>query len=93
MKPVTALVLVLALAVICSAVAVVYIKHHSRQLFVQSQELARVQDALNVEWGMLQLEQGAWGTHGRVEQLARERLDMHIPARDDVVIVKNRRSE
>jgi cell division protein FtsL len=80
---------VLIAAVVGSAVGVVVVKHESRQLFVQSQELIRTRDRLNVEWGMLQLEQGAWATHGRVEQLGRERLKMRIPQRDDLVIIKN----
>jgi len=81
--------LVLIVAVAGSGIAVVYVKHYSRQLFVESQELVRERDRLNVEWGMLQLEQSTWATHGRVEQTARERLQMRIPRRDDVVIIKN----
>lgn len=79
---------VLILAVAGSAVALVEVKHHARGLFVESQELLREEDRLNVEWNMLQLEQAAWATHGRVEQVARERLNMRIPGRDDVIILK-----
>jgi len=78
----------LLMAVIGTALAVVDVQHQSRRVFVESQELLREADRLDVEWNMLQLEQAAWATHGRVEQVARERLNMRFPRRDDVVIVR-----
>lgn len=77
---------VLAL-VVGSAIGVTYSKHRSRRLFVQLQELQRARDQLNIEWGKLQLEQGAWATHGRIERIARERLDMRMPNQNDMVIL------
>lgn len=88
MRPALFAVLVFAALLGVSSLAVVYVKHESRQLFVELQEAVATRDRLNVEWGMLQLEQGAWATHGRIEQLARERLDMRMPRRGDVIIVK-----
>lgn len=83
---------VLVPALVLSCIAVVYSKHVSRELFAENQMLVRERDRLNVEWGMLQLEQGAWATHGRVERLAAEQLEMRIPRRGDVVILKQGRS-
>ena len=80
--------LLLLVAVLVSAISVVYVKHQSRRLFAESQELLREADRLNVEWNMLQLEQAAWSAHGRVEQLARDRLQMRLPRRTDAVILK-----
>jgi cell division protein FtsL len=77
----------LLLATVASAVAVVYAQHRSRELFVELEALSRVRDELNLDWGRLQLEQSAWATHGRVEQLARERLGMRMPAAQDTVTV------
>jgi cell division protein FtsL len=79
---------VLVLAVMVSAEAVVSSKHESRKLFVQLQGLEKARDRMNVEWGRLQLEQGTWATHGRVERIARKRLGMVIPKNEQVVIVK-----
>jgi cell division protein FtsL len=79
---------VLALAVFVTALAVVYSKHQSRKLFVQLQGLNETRDELNVNWGQLQLEQSTWATHGRIEKLARSRLNMRIPTPGEVVIVK-----
>jgi cell division protein FtsL len=77
----------LSLAVFASALGVVYVKHTSRKLFGDLQALERGRDALNVEWGQLQLEQSTWATHGRVESAARERLHMQVPAADAIVLV------
>ncbi len=82
------LALVLALLVVASSVAVVYAKHESRRLFAELEELNRERDRLNAEWGMLQLEQGAWATHGRVERIGREQLDMKMPGRDEIIILR-----
>lgn len=77
----------LALAVMATAVAAVYAKHHSRTLFVELSRLNRERDALNIEWGRLQLEQSTWATHGRIEQVARERLGMVLPEAEQTEIV------
>ena len=77
----------LVVAVVVSAVAVVYAKHQSRKLFVEVQGLEAERDEMNIEWGQLQLEQSTWATHGRVEELAREQLKMTTPVQDAVVIV------
>lgn len=81
----------LAAAAALSALLVIYSQHQSRVLFAELQELNRERDALDAEWGMLRLEQGAWATHGRVERLAREELDMVMPGRGEVVILRRPR--
>ena len=65
------ILLALMTAVVCSATAVVYSKHRARASFAELQSLHRERDRLNVEWERLQLEQGAWTTHGRIERVAR----------------------
>lgn len=77
----------LMLCVIASAVGVVLVKQQSRTLFVQLQRLERARDDLNVEWGKLQLEQGAWATHNRIEKLATAKLGLELPAADSIVLV------
>lgn len=74
--------------VLSSAIVLVYSKHQSRKLFVELQELKSQVGELNTEWGQLQLEQSAWSGHGRIEQVARERLSMVMPKAEDVVFIK-----
>lgn len=80
----------LVAAVVSSAVASVYAKHRTRTLFVELQGLERMRDAMQVEWGQLELEQGTWSTHDRVTKLAREKLGLHTPPGDAVILVTPR---
>jgi len=80
----------LALAVMSAACAVVYVRHSSRETFVELQALQRERDRLNVEWGQWLIEQGTMSMHARVEELAGTRLGMAMPAPDQVVLVPYR---
>lgn len=80
--------LVLVLAVIVSAVGVVYAKHQGRKLFVELQALGNERDAMDVEWGQLQLEQSTLSTQGEVERAAHEKLGMVNLSPVNMVIVK-----
>nr|WP_305793073.1 cell division protein FtsL [Sedimenticola hydrogenitrophicus] len=82
------LLLLLTFGLLLTATGVVYSKYATRKQFVALQVLRAERDAIEVEWGRLQLEQSTWATHARVEKIARKRLNMHIPAADEVVVVK-----
>lgn len=79
----------LAVAVLASALSVIDLRHRNRLLFVELQTLTQERDALNTEWGQLLLEQGAWSEQRRVEETARARLGMALPANDQVVVVRS----
>ena len=78
----------LLVATIATAMSATYAKHQSRKLFIELQALEGERDAMNVEWGQLQLEQSTHTTHGKVEIAAHERLHMDIPGPDRVVILR-----
>jgi cell division protein FtsL len=80
--------LLLAVAVLGTALLVIETRHDSRLLFAQLQRLHGERDTLNTEWGQLLLEEGTWSEHRRVERMARTRLDMNIPGRDRIVVVQ-----
>jgi cell division protein FtsL len=82
------LLVLMIIAVMLSAMGVIAAKHESRKRFVALQALEKARDQMNVEWGQLQLEQGTWATHSRVERIAREKLQMINPKMEAVVIVK-----
>jgi cell division protein FtsL len=79
---------ILFVVVMATAIGLVYSKHKTRKLFVELQQLNKEVVSLNTEWGRLQLEQSAWSDHGRIEQMARERLGMMIPEADQVAFIK-----
>jgi len=78
----------LILAVVVSALTLVWARHQARTSFVELRAMESARDAMEVEWGQLQLEQSAWATHGRIERVAREQLGMRTPAAREVVIVR-----
>jgi cell division protein FtsL len=82
--------LALVFAAVCalSAFAVIYTKHESRKLFVELEELTTERDALNIEWGQLQIEQSTWATHGRIEQVANDKLSLVRPDATEVFVIE-----
>jgi cell division protein FtsL len=79
---------VLWLAVLASAAGVIYSRHRARDLFVHLEKLNMDRDALEMEWGRLQLEQSAWSSNAFVERVASTKLQMNIPQQRDVRIVR-----
>lgn len=82
------LFLLLVLSVLASAIAVVYSKYLSRKHFVVLQELQAEKERIGIEWGRLQLEESTLATHSEVEKQARDRLKMHLPQFDEVVVIR-----
>jgi cell division protein FtsL len=81
-------VVLLGLALLASALGVVYAKHEARSRFTELQRLTKERDDLDIEWGQLQLEQSTLGANGRVEIVARDELHMTTPQASDLRIVK-----
>lgn len=79
----------MVLAVMVSAISVIYAKHRNRMLYVELTHLQQQQDELNVDWGRLQLEQSTWATHSRIEKVARSKLKMRNVDYGEVVILKD----
>ncbi len=79
---------VLWLAVLVSAVQVIYARHEARDLFVHLEKLNAERDSLEMEWGRLQLEQSYWSSHAFVERVANAKLQMNLPQTRDVRIVR-----
>ncbi|HJR12374.1 MAG TPA: cell division protein FtsL [Rhodanobacteraceae bacterium] len=78
---------VLLLAVIASGIAVVWARHQDRVEFVQLSKLQNQRDALNVEFGRLELEQATWASPSRIEQIARDQLGMISPPANSVEMI------
>ena len=76
------------LAVVGTAIAVVYERYRHRQLFVELTRAERERDELNIEFGRLQLEQATWAESNRVDQVARMRLGMVFPRTEDIVVLR-----
>ncbi|MEC8811076.1 MAG: cell division protein FtsL [Pseudomonadota bacterium] len=81
-------VLVALVLVMVSSVAVVYSSYETRRLVASHQRLQQENNAMQVEWGQLLLEQSTWGSYNRVEQLAGTKLKMRVPAPNEIVMVE-----
>jgi cell division protein FtsL len=79
---------VLWLAVLASAMQVIYARHKARDMFVHLEKLNAERDSLEMEWGRLQLEQSYWSSHAFVERVANAKLQMNLPQTRDVRIVR-----
>lgn len=80
--------LLLASAVLATGVAVVYVKYLTRIEFGELQQVRADRDALDVEWGRLQIQEAALTSHIRIEDNARTKLDMIMPAGGEVRVVE-----
>jgi cell division protein FtsL len=89
MRAIGAIALViLLLAVLVSAIGVVWTRHESRVLFVELTRLQDQRDELNVEYGRLELEQATWAEPRRIDQEARSKLGMVTPRPQDIQLVR-----
>lgn len=80
--------LMLAAAVLASGVAVIHVKYLTREEFGTLQQVRAERDALDVEWGRLQIQEAALTSHTRIEDNARTQLGMIMPAGGEVRVVE-----
>lgn len=80
----TFLMLALLAATIASAISVVWARHESRVLFVQLTALQNQRDAINIEYGRLELEQATFAEPRRIDEEARQQLGMVDPSPQNI---------
>jgi cell division protein FtsL len=80
--------MIVLIAMMVSAIAVVWTRHQSRVLFVQLTQLQEQRDELNIEYGQLELEQATWAEPRRIDDEARTKLGMFMPRPQDVQLVQ-----
>lgn len=84
---------ILLAALMLCAMVLVGAQHKARKLYVELQKEQAAAKQFDVEWGQLQLEQGTWGTHGRIERIATRELNMRPPAANRIEAVEAPRAE
>ena len=78
----------LLLVLVACALSLVSSQQRARRLFVELEAAQKHTSDLNTEWEQLLIEQGTWSNHGRIEQIARKRLNMQDPAPGQVMVVE-----
>jgi cell division protein FtsL len=78
----------LLVAVLASAIGVVWTRHESRVLFVNLTSLQNQRDELNIEYGKLELEQATYAEPRRIDDEARQKLGMVDPRPQDIRLLR-----
>ncbi len=76
------------MAVLLSGLGVVYVSHQCRLLYGELAQLQQQKNRLEIARGQNLLEASAQASLYRVELLALGKLDMQVPALDEIVRVK-----
>ena len=82
------LLIVAAVVLLLSSLAVVYSKNLSRLIFIESQKQERALDQYEVEWGQMQLELTMLGEQNRLELVAKNELKLVMPLREKIIYIK-----
>lgn len=77
----------LLVLVFLSAFAVVYVRDYQRQLITDLQGLQMEHDNMLTQRSQLLLEQTAWSTQTRVQQVAEKKLSMVFPNKQELITV------
>lgn len=81
------MLVLLCMAIVISALAVIYISHSHRLLTMERDRLLSQRDDLDIEYRHLQIEQNTLTEHNRVERIAEQQLDMVRPEGKQEVLV------
>jgi cell division protein FtsL len=84
---VTRLNLLLLSILIGCCLALVTSQHTARKLYVELEKERELNARLEIEYGQLQLEQGTWATHSRIEKIATRDLQLRVPAASRVQVL------
>ncbi len=74
--------------VVASALWWIYTVHESRSLFLQLEQLSGQHDEAMAEWSRLQIEQATFADASRVEQIARDSLNMTMPDQLEILVIE-----
>ncbi len=82
------LLIVAAVVLLLSSLAVVYSKNLSRLIFIEIQKQERALYQYEVEWGQMQLELTMLGEQNRLELVAKNELKLVMPLREKIIYIK-----
>jgi cell division protein FtsL len=74
--------------VVVSALAVAFVSHLCREKYSQLTAMEREANQLQVDYGKYLLEQSAWGSLQRIENMAVNNLQMRSPQPEEILMIK-----
>ena len=78
---------ILSFILIAVLVSYVYKQNETRKLFAATQTIEKERMELNAEWARLQIEKSTLVSNNRIEQVAREQLNMRLPEDKQVMVI------
>lgn len=80
----------LGMAALCLVLAfgVLHVTHQTREHYGELQRLTDQYRELQTRWGQLLLEESSWSSPARIEQIADQKLGMHIPDVNEVEVIQ-----
>ena len=85
MRKVTYMLIFVCLA---SVIAVIWVRHENREVFVELQALYHHRDNLNIEWRNLLTERTALTRHDQLENWAQTNVKMQAPEEQVVLLLE-----
>lgn len=77
----------LALAILLSAISIIYVTHVTRILHASYQHNLSEQERLHMQRGQLLLERSTWLMQSRLQKVAENQFGMMLPNRKSVMII------
>lgn len=74
--------------VVVSALSVAFVSHLCREKYSVLTAMEREANQLQVDYGKYLLEQSAWGSLQRIENMAAKNLQMHSPLPEEILMIK-----
>jgi cell division protein FtsL len=65
----------------------VYYQNETRKVFAATQKIEKDMLDINAEWARLQIERSTLVANNRIEQVAREQLDMKLPDEEQILVI------
>ncbi len=81
-------VILLTLALVAITVDYLYLQHKTRNKFVEIQNLLEEENALNSDWGRLQIAHSTLVNNNRIEKKAKRQLKMKLPKSEQIINIK-----
>jgi len=79
---------ILFVMVFASAIAVIYVKQQSRDLYSELRVLQKQQDVLTIDWSRLQIQSSTLTNAAYVEKTARQKLHMQTVKHPQYVVLR-----
>ena len=81
-------VVIVALILLISAFYNIFLTHQTRQLATEKDHLAQQKDNLMTEWQNLLIEEHTLDEHSRIRHIAKSKLSMAQPTKNNTVLVE-----